>query len=116
MKGLTLWLYIIGALAIAVLGNTVSTVWAKEADKFNLWLLAVIIISPFVYISFGLVTSKMGLTIASGVIDSLLTVSTIAVGLIFFQEWSKISVVQYVGMAFALSGMFMMLFFPKLTT
>jgi len=115
MKSLTIWLYVLGALAIAVLGNSVSTIWAKEPDKYSWWLLAVILISPFVYISFGLVTSKLGLSIASGAVDSLLTVTTIAIGLIFFQEWSKVSALQYIGMLLALCGVFLMLFFPKAT-
>ena len=114
MRNLTVWLYILGALAIAVLGNSVSTIWAKGDDKFSLWFFAVILISPLVYLSFGLVTSKVGLSIASGVVDSLLTVTTIAIGLIFFQEWSKVSVIQYIGMTLAVAGIFLMLFFPKI--
>lgn len=113
MKPFSTWIYILAAVFIAVLGNSVSAIWAKEADKFSLWLLAVLAISPFVFISFGLVTSRLGVAIGSGVIDSLLTLSTISVGLFLFQEWGKVSSLQFLGMALALSGVFLMLFFPK---
>ena len=66
-----------------------------------------------VFFSFGLVTSRLGVAVSSGIIDSLLTASTIAVGLILFQEWSKVSMLQYFGMVLALCGIFLMLFFPK---
>ncbi len=113
MKNFPVWVYILVSLIIAVSANSISAIWARGEDKYTLWLLAVIIISPFVFITYGLTTSKLGVTISSGVIDSLLTVTTVAVGLFIFQEWSKISLFQYVGIVFALSGVFLMLFFPK---
>lgn len=107
------YLLVAGAVAVAVLGNTISAVWAKGDNKFSLWLLAVLIVAPAVYISFGLVTRKAGLAVTSGVIDTSLTVVTILVALIFFGEWNKISFLQYLGLLFALTGLFFMLFFPK---
>lgn len=113
MKNIPIWVYIVISVLIAVTANSVSAIWAKGDDKFTLWLLAVILISPFVFITYGLTTSKLGITISSGVIDSLLTISTIAVGLFIFHEWNKISLLQYLGIVFALSGVFLMIFFPK---
>lgn len=113
MKNLPVWFYVIGAVAIALLANTVSAIWARGDDKFSLWLLALLVISPMVFISFGLTTSKLGVTVSSGTIDSLLTVSTIVVGLVLFQEWQRISALQYLGIVFALAGIFLMVFFPK---
>jgi hypothetical protein len=113
MKNLPVWIYILVSLVIAVSANSISAIWAREDDKITLWLLAIVIISPFVFITYGLTTSKLGMTISSGVIDSLLTVSTIAVGLFIFQEWSRISLLQYLGIFCALLGVFLMLFFPK---
>ena len=113
MKNLPVWLYVIIAVAIAVLANSVSAVWAKGDDKFSVWFLALLVISPLVFISFGLTTSRLGVAVSSGTIDSLLTVSTIAVGLVLFQEWQKVSTLQYLGIAFAVIGIFLMVFFPK---
>lgn len=116
MKTLPTWIFIIGALATAVLGNTLGTLWAKGESKISLWLLAVIVVSPLVFITFGLVTSRIGLAVSSAVIDTLLTVSTIAVGLLIFREWDKLSALQYVGMALALTGVFLMLYFSRENT
>lgn len=113
MKSFQIFFYIIGAVAIALLGNSISAIWAKSDEKFSLWLLAILIIAPMVFILFGVVTSKIGLAISSGVIDSLLTVSSVLVGLIVFQEWQRVTVLQYLGMALALAGIFLMLFSPK---
>jgi len=113
MKDYPAWIYIIISLLIAVSANSISAVWARGDEKLSMWFLAVLLISPLVFISYGLTTTKLGMTISSGVIDSLLTVSTIAVGLLVFQEWNKISMLQYIGILFALSGVFLMIFFPK---
>ena len=112
-KVIEAWVYVFIAVAIAVSGNSVSSIWAKGENKFSIWLLALLIISPLVFITFGLTTSKIGVAVASGVVDSLLTFSTIAIGLFFFQEWNKVSSLQYVGMLFALTGTILMVFFPK---
>jgi drug/metabolite transporter (DMT)-like permease len=49
----------------------------------------------------------LGVAISSATIDSLLTVTTIAVGLLFFHEWNTISFYQYVGMGLVLVGIFL---------
>lgn len=113
MKTLPIGLAVMGAVAIALLANAVSAIWARGDDKLSIWLLLVVLISPLVFISFGLVTSRLGVTVSSGTIDSLLSVTTIAMGLVIFQEWSKISPLQYLGIALGLSGIFLMLWFPK---
>jgi multidrug transporter EmrE-like cation transporter len=110
MGGFQNWIYVAGALLIAVLANSVSAVWASKDEKFSLWLVAVVLISPLVFITFGLVASRLGVAIGSATIDSLLTLSTIAVGLIIFGEWSKISPYQYLGIALVVIGIFFMQF------
>ena len=104
------WLYIIGAVFIALLANSISAVWASKENKFTIWLLPVIIISPIVFITFGLVTSKLGLTISAATIDSLLVISTILVGLFLFHEWNTISLYQYIGISLAAMGIIFMQF------
>ena len=102
--------YIIVAVGVALLANSVSAIWARQPNRFSIWLIAVILLSPLVFITYGIVTSKVGLSIAAGTVDSLLTLSTIAVGLIIFHEWDKLTSLQYVGIAFAIVGIFLMVF------
>ncbi|MEK7857525.1 MAG: hypothetical protein AAB320_00165 [Elusimicrobiota bacterium] len=104
---------IAGALAIALFANSVSAVWAKQPGKVSWPLFLMLLSSPLVFVSFGLVTARLGLAVGAGVIDSLLSVSTIAVGLILFREWDKVSSLQYLGMFLAFVGVALMLLFPK---
>lgn len=110
MTKFQIWIYIIVAIVIALSANSISTIWASKESRFTIWLLALIIISPFVFITFGLVTAKLGLAVSSGTIDSLLTISTIIVGLFLFNEWGNVSIYQYVGMVLALGGIILMQF------
>lgn len=104
------WLYVIGALLIALLGNSISAIWASKDEKFSLWLLLLVVISPFVFITFGLVASRVGVAMGSATIDALLTLSTILVGLIAFGEWNKLTPFQYFGIALVVFGIFFMQF------
>lgn len=109
------FLYIIVAVTVAISANSISAIWAKQDDKFSIWLLAVIFISPLVFITYGLVTSRIGVALASSVIDSLLIIGTIAVGLVLFNEWDKILSPQYVGIVLILLGISLILFSPYFT-
>ena len=111
MDKLQIWLYIFLAVSVAVLANSISVIWATEkGSKFSMWLLLLVIISPFVFITFGLVTSKLGLSMSSAIVDSLLTIATILVGLFLFKEWGSVSTYQYIGMLLAVSGIILMQF------
>ncbi len=116
MKNLSPLIYIIGAVSIALFCNSISTIWAKGDSKLSLYLLILIFISPLVFITFGLVTERVGLALTSGVVDSLLTISSIAIGLFFFGEWNKVSGYQYLGIFLAIAGIFLMVFFPKVSS
>lgn len=111
MDRLQIWFYIISTVAVAVTANSISAIWASKENKFTtIWFPLMIIISPIVFITFGLVTSKIGLSVSSATIDSLLTISTILVGLFLFHEWGNVSLYQYVGMFLAVSGVVLMQF------
>lgn len=100
-----IWALIIVAVAVAVLGNSVSSVWASQENRINIWLIPLLVVSPLVFLTFGMVTAKLGgLAVTSATIDILLTVCTVAVGLIVFNEWSSVSTQQYIGIFFALLG------------
>ncbi len=108
MEKLEIWLYVIGAVAVALFANYLAATWASKDNKFSLLLLAVVIVSPFVFITFGLVTSRIGVAVGSGTIDALLTLGTVMMGLVLFQEWSKLSMYQYAGLAFVLVGIILL--------
>ncbi len=105
-------LYIVMAVGVALLANSIGAIWARQDSRYSIWLVALILVSPFVFITYGLLTSKVGVAIGSGIADSLLTVSTIAVGLFMFNEWDKMTGLEYLGIVFALIGIFLMVFTP----
>lgn len=113
MDKIIIWLYTIGAVAIALFGNYLAATWAKQDEKFSLLFLAVILVSPFVFISFGLVTSRIGVAVGSGTIDALLTVTTVIMGLTLFHEWGRISSVQFLGLIFVIVGIALLQFSMK---
>lgn len=108
-------LYIIVAVIVAVFANSISTIWARQENKFSPWLWAVILVSPLVFITYGLVTSRIGMSLASSVIDSLMIIGSIAVGLFFFGETNKIIGLQYLGMGLAVLGVLLIIFSPHFT-
>jgi uncharacterized membrane protein len=108
MNKLQLWLSIIGAVLIALTANSVSAIWASKEHKLTLWLGAVVVIAPFVFVTFGLVASKLGLARGSATVDSLLTITTILAGLILFRESNTLSLYQYCGIVLALVGIVLM--------
>ena len=113
MEKAIIWAYTIGAVAIALLGNYLAATWEKQDEKFSLLFLGVILVSPLVFISFGLVTSRIGVAVGSGTIDALLTVTTVIMGLTFFHEWNKISSLQFLGLLFVMVGIMLLQFSLK---
>ena len=104
MEKFMTWVYIAVAVAIALGANTISTIWAKGDTTFSIWLLALVIISPVVFITFGLVTARTGLVVSSGTIDSLLTITTMTLALVAFREWSMLSPCKIAGIVCTVSG------------
>ncbi len=110
MSTFHVWFYIIAAVLVALVTNIVSTIWASKESKCSLWLLLLLVLSPFVFITFGLVTSKLGLAVTSATVDSLLTVSSILLGLVLFGGWNNLTIFQCVGIVFAILGIILMHF------
>ena len=111
MSKLLTWSYIAAAVIVALSANSISAIWAGKEHKFSSpWFLILIIISPFVFIIFGLITARMGLSATSATVDVLLTASTILVGLFFFREAGNVSFFQLLGMALAFIGIILMQF------
>lgn len=100
-------------MAIALVANSISAIWASGESKLSLWLIALILISPLVFITFGLTTERIGVTVSSGTIDALLTIGTIAVGLIAFKEWDTLTAYQYAGIILTIVGIILLNFNTK---
>ena len=108
---LPVWLLLIVTVGVAVLGNSVGAIWAGQQDLLSTpWLIALLIVSPLVFITFGISVSKVGVAIGSATIDSLLTLTTILVGLFAFGEWGSLTTLQFTGLALIIAGIILMQF------
>lgn len=96
------WVLILTNLVLALSANVLSTQWAASGMKISPFLLVLTIISPAVFITFGMVTSRTGLAVGSAVIDSLLTVGSVLLGLFAFGEWRDLSTQKCAGLLLAI--------------
>ena len=71
---------------------------------------AIFLLAPAAFVCFGHVTRRIGLANASGVINSAVVVGTMLVGLIFMEEWKRTTTPQFVGLAFTVVGLALILF------
>lgn len=103
------WFYVIIAVMVALGANSIAAIWASKEDKFSSpWFWVLIVVSPLVFITFGLVTSRLGLSLSAGTVDILLSIATILVGLFIFREIGSVTTLQLVGMGLAVLGIVFM--------
>jgi hypothetical protein len=102
------WFLIAGNVALALTANAVATVWASRGGQINLLFVTLLVVSPIVFLSFGMVSARTGLAVGAAVIDSALTISSILLGLVVFGGWRDLSMAQYGGMALAVAGIMLM--------
>ncbi len=109
MEKIYIWGLIIFAVGVAVAANTVSAIWAEQPNKiYTWWLPLIFVLSPVVFITFGLVVEKVGVSVGAATLDSALTLCTIFVGLVFFGEWASTSMYKYIGIATTIIGIALM--------
>ncbi len=106
------WISIIGSSLIFTICDTLSKVWV-DSGKWSIQSLVLLcVMAPLGYTLFGIVTQKSGLAVAAVLVNSFLVLGTTLMGLIVLKEWSRVSLPQYLGMAFAILGIILLLF-PK---
>lgn len=108
MNQTVLWTSICLSVAIGAFTNSIATVWAKGGAQSNYWLAATCICAPFVFISYGIVSRHLGMSIAVGTIDSLLVVTSVMIGMTVFREWRQVTLAQILGIVLSLSGVALM--------
>ena len=110
MQPWSIWALIAGNIALALTANAVATIWAGQGGRNWALLAVLVVISPVIFITFGVVSARVGLAVGSAMIDSALTISSILLGLILFGGWRDVTVLQYGGMGLAVAGIVLMQF------
>ena len=104
MKNLLLspWPAVLACAALSTLTDTLGTVWWEQ--KKTWMLLAILALSPLVFLAFGYVGSHFGLAKASSLTNTLVVIGPILVGILFRGELRQLSAVEVAGMALAVAG------------
>jgi multidrug transporter EmrE-like cation transporter len=104
MKTLLLspWAAVLACAALSTLADTLGTSWWEQK---RLWmLLAILGLSPLVFLAFGYVGSHFGLAKASSLTNTLVVIGPILVGIIFRGELRQLSALELAGIVLALTG------------
>lgn len=96
---------LVAVLTCAVL-STLTDALSTQFWKKPSWPLGIafVSLSPFVFLAFGYVGSKFGLSVASSLTNSLIVIGPIVVGLIVFGEWQKMTIPLYIGLGLIVAG------------
>ncbi len=106
------WISTLAAVAFAIFGNLIGQRWASNVNEhgwYNAWLFALLVVSPLVFITFGVVTQQGGgLSTASGKIDGMLIIGTVLVGIIFQRDYQNMSGTQLIGLCMGIASVVML--------
>jgi hypothetical protein len=111
MKNLLLspWSAVLACAALSTVTDTLGTTWWEQK---KLWmLLAIVGLSPLVFLAFGYVGSHFGLAKASSLTNTLVVIGPILVGIIFRGELRQLSAVEVVGISMAVAGIVLLTVF-----
>jgi drug/metabolite transporter (DMT)-like permease len=103
--------YVLVAAGIAIATNYISSRWFSGELRLNSTFFLLMILSPLVFLTYGFVTTRFGLAVTAGIIDSLMVIGTVAIGVVFLRE--SLSIAQYIGVGFSILGVVLMTVFSK---
>ena len=104
MKSLFLspWTAVLVCTLLSTLTDTLGTIWWER--KQTSVLIATILLSPLVFLSFGYIGSHFGLARASSLTNTLIVAGPILIGITFRHELRQLALPQIIGMGFILVG------------
>ena len=104
MKSLFLspWTAVLVCTLLSTLTDTLGTIWWER--KQTSILIATILLSPLVFLSFGYIGSHFGLARASSLTNTLIVAGPILIGITFRHELRQLALPQIIGMGFILVG------------
>ena len=104
MKSLFLspWTAVLVCTLLSTLTDTLGTLWWER--KQTSLLIATILLSPLVFLTFGYIGSHFGLARASSLTNTLIVAGPILIGITFRHELRQLALPQIIGMGFILVG------------
>lgn len=104
MKNLLLspWTAVLVCTLLSTLTDTLGTLWWER--KQTSLLIATILLSPLVFLSFGYIGSHFGLAHPSNLTNTLIVAGPILIGITFRHELRQLALPRVFGMGFILVG------------
>lgn len=111
MKNLLLspWSAVLLCAVLSTLVDTLGTVWWEQK---RIWvLMAILGVSPLVFLAFGYVGSHFGLAKASSLTNTLVVLGPILVGIFLRGELRQLSTLELAGMGLSIGGIVLLTVF-----
>jgi multidrug transporter EmrE-like cation transporter len=89
--------------AMFVMANVLTKKSLEEGWHWLTWVVSLLAVIAF--LSFRFLCQRFGLAVASGVVDSILTIASILIAMFFFKE--QLSYRQIAGLTFIVVGIFL---------
>ena len=103
-------LWIRAGVILFTLCDTFSRILGEGGEQWPLAMGAICLTAPLAFFCLGTVTQAAGLALGSAIINASNIVSSMIIGIILFAEWATMSLWQWLGIASALLGLWLMLF------
>jgi multidrug transporter EmrE-like cation transporter len=87
------WALTLFSAGFFILCDSLSTNWAKTSSVSSVAI--VVVLSPFAYVLFGLLASRVNLAIAGSLVNLIIMIGAVLVGLLYFKE--HVTTLQWIG-------------------
>lgn len=111
MPDAAVWCMVLLSVLMSTAADTTSTYFWEQQSIVR--FVAVVLLSPCAFFSFGYVGSKFGLSVASSLTNSLIVLGPILVGLIARGEWKRVNTAQCLGMSCIIIGITLIVLFRE---
>ena len=93
MSTFVVWALTLFSAGFFILCDSLSTNWAKTSSASS--VVMVVLLSPLAYILFGLLASRVNLSIAGSLVNLMIMIGAVLVGLLYFKE--HVTILQWIG-------------------
>jgi multidrug transporter EmrE-like cation transporter len=87
------WVLTLVSAGFFILCDSLSTHWAKTSSSSS--VVMVVVLSPFAYLLFGLLASRVNLAVAGSLVNLVIMIGAVLVGILYFKE--QVTRLQWIG-------------------
>lgn len=91
---------VLSCAAVFVICDALSAAWGKSGDPWYLTL--VFALAPLGYLLFGIINNTRTLSVSSGLVNSVIVISTVFIGIFYFGD--ELTIKQTLGLVCAVAA------------